>query len=79
MKKIFFALLLIVSSTINAQEKKDVPLFGIKFTGFVKTDVFYDTRQTVSIREGHFLFYPDNISLDVNKNDINATSNFNML
>ena len=79
MKKIFFALLLIVSSTINAQEKKEVPLFGIKFTGFVKTDVFYDTRQTVSIREGHFLFYPDNISLDVNKNDINATSNFNML
>ena len=79
MKKIFFALLLIVSSTINAQEKKEVPLFGIKFSGFVKTDVFYDTRQTVSIREGHFLFYPDNISLDVNKNDINATSNFNML
>jgi len=54
-------------------------MFGIQLSGFVKTDVFYDTRQTINIREGHFLLYPDNISLDANNDDINAKSSFNML
>jgi hypothetical protein len=79
MKKILFAILIFSSLSIIAQDKKEEPKFGIKFSGFVKTDAFYDTRQTVTIREGHFLLYPDNISLDANKNDINARSNFNIL
>lgn len=52
---------------------------GISFSGFVKTDLMYDTRQVVSIREGHFLLYPQNESPDVNGNDINDKSSFNML
>ena len=80
MKKIILLVLIIAASfSINAQEKKEEGKFGIKFSGFVKTDVFYDTRQTVNIREGHFLLYPDNISLDANGNDINAKSTFNIL
>ncbi len=79
MKIIIFALLIIFSFTINAQEKKEESKFKITLSGFVKTDVFYDARQTVSIREGHFLLYPDNVSFDANKNDINAKSNFNIL
>jgi len=78
-KNIIFALLIISSIAINAQDKKEEPKFGIKLSGFVKTDIFYDTRQTVNIREGHFLLYPDNISLDASGEDINAKSNFNML
>ena len=78
-KNIILALLLISSFAINAQDKKEEPKFGIKFSGFVKTDIFYDTRQTVNIREGHFLLYPENISLDANNDDINAKSSFNML
>lgn len=62
-----------------AQEKKDGSKFGISFSGFVKTDIFYDTRQTVNIREGHFLLYPDNISTDANNEDVNAKSSFNIL
>ncbi|MFH1119983.1 MAG: hypothetical protein V1775_09165 [Bacteroidota bacterium] len=62
-----------------AQEKKDEPKFGIGFSGFVKTDIFYDTRQTVNIREGHFLLYPDNSAPDANGIDVNDKSAFNIL
>lgn len=81
MKRIILALLAIVILPIFSfsQEKKVEPKFGITFTGFVKTDIFYDTRQTVNIREGHFLLYPDNESLDDNNSDINAKSTFNIL
>jgi len=53
--------------------------FGIKFTGFVKADIFWDSRQTISVREGHFLLYPANEDLDENGEDLNAVPNFNML
>ncbi len=79
MKKILFVIFLISSFGISAQEKKEEPAFGIKFSGFVKSDIFYDSRQTINIREGHFLLYPDNISYDANKKDINAVPGFNML
>ncbi len=57
----------------------DKAKFGIKFSGFVKTDIFNDSRQTVWVREGHLLLFPKNVSLDANNNDINSKSNFNML
>lgn len=62
---------------LGAQEdKKD---WGIRFSGFVKNDITYDTRQTVNAREGHFLLYPANESLDIEGTDINAQPEFNML
>ena len=79
MKIYIIAILFIFSYVINAQEKKEEAKFGITLSGFVKTDMFYDSRQTVSIREGHFLLYPDNVSLDADKNDVNAKSGFNIL
>jgi hypothetical protein len=39
---------------MSAQTETKPPAFGISFSGFVKTDLIYDSRQTVSIREGHF-------------------------
>jgi len=81
MRRLIFALLVFILLPIFSfsQEKKEEPKFGITFTGFVKTDIFYDTRQNVNIREGHFLLYPDNKSLDPNLRDINAKSTFNIL
>jgi len=73
MKKFLFALLVIVGSISFAQD------FGISFSGFVKTDIIYDSRQTVSLREGHFLLYPANEKMDLNNADVNAASNFNIL
>jgi hypothetical protein len=62
-----------------AQAEKNQPAFGISFSGFVKTDVFYDSRQTVSIREGHFLIYPKGPQTDPAGTDVNARPNFNIL
>ncbi len=77
MKKFLFAIfVLLITNNIFAQ---DVNNYGIKFSGFVKYDAFYDTRKTVNIREGHFVLYPDNIVKDINGDDINEIPNFNML
>ena len=67
-------------SKIGAQEAD--PDWGIKFSGFVKTDIFYDTRQSGAsngLREGHFYLYPDNASFDGAGNDINANPSFHIL
>jgi hypothetical protein len=72
---LMFILLLPLCS--RAQEEKKE--FGIKFSGFVKSDFFYDTRQTVNIREGHFLLYPAGENLDADGEDINARYNYNFL
>lgn len=76
MKKIF-SILFLISAFMSAQTDK--PAVGISFSGFIKTDLMFDSRQTVSIREGHFLLYPQNENLDLKGNDINAKSNFNIL
>ncbi len=81
MKRILLSLFVIffllpISTITYAQEKSGVDL---KFNGFVKTDIFYDTRQNVAIREGHFYLYPTPENLDANGDDINATPNFNIL
>ena len=60
----------------SAQEEKK---FGIEFSGYVKTDISFDSRQTEDVREGHFLLYPKNELFDFDGNDINATPKFNIL
>ena len=76
MKKVFFVLFIHIYLLSTAQDEKK---FGIDFHGFVKTDIFFDSRQTVDAREGHFLLYPQNEVLDFEGNDINATPKFNIL
>lgn len=80
MKNKFLILMVVICALpliIRAQDNKGD--FGIKFSGFVKNDFFYDTRQTVNIREGHFLLYPSAVNLDANDVDINAKPSFNFL
>jgi hypothetical protein len=81
MKSISFTICIMMLSTIflYGQEKIEEPKFGISLSGFVKTDLFYDTRQVVSIREGHFLLYPENQKPDFNGKDINSKDRFNIL
>ena len=78
MRNIFILSLLIFLffNTIQAQDNKVIDL---KLGGFVKVDYFFDSRQTVAVREGHFLLFPEAEKLDENGNDINATPNFNIL
>ena len=76
-KKLFLIVFLL--PLLAPAQEQDKSAFGIKFTGFVKNDITYDTRQTVDVREGHFLLYPQNIKEDKNKEDIYASPNFNIL
>lgn len=76
MKKI---LLLLCSFSSLLFSQTDKQSFEISLSGFVKTDIFYDTRQSVTLREGHFLIYPQDENSDVNSNDINDKSSFNIL
>ena len=79
MKKSTLLLLTITLSLGTTFAQKEQSKFGIKFSGFVKSDFFFDSRQTVSAREGHFLLWPAAESLDANGDDINAKSSFNFL
>lgn len=64
---------------VNAQTESTAPKYGISFSGFVKNDFFFDTRDYYTIREGHFLLYPKEISPDATGTDINAVPSFNFL
>lgn len=76
MKKYIIVVLIVSIASVFAQTKDAV---SVKLSGFLKTDFIFDSRQTVNIREGHFLLYPANESFDVEGNDINAKANFNVL
>jgi hypothetical protein len=71
----FFVLSFVLSygQNTNNEEKK----FGISFTGFVKAEAAFDSRQIVNSREAMLVFYPANELLDKNGKDINAHPTFN--
>ena len=75
---LIFILSVFIFNVVRSQEG-DENKFGIKFSGFIKNDMAYDSRQTVSAREGHFLLWPSPEDPDPDGNDANAKSNFNML
>lgn len=76
---LFAVFFLSLIPVFNAGAQDSDPDFGIRFSGYVKNDFILDTRQTVSVREGHFLLYPADEVLDRNGEDINARANFNYL
>lgn len=75
MKKIIF-LLLIFPHLLFAQ--KDESLIDIDFSGFVRGDFLYDTRQNLEACEGLFTLYPLPEKLDEYGKDINAQDRANM-
>lgn len=52
---------------------------GVKFSGYILYDAFYDTREFVDARDGDFMLYPANHSYDKNGVDINDEPTLNML
>jgi hypothetical protein len=72
-----------ISSTNNpATTKPDSSKFKVEFSGFLRNDVFFDSRQVVSSRpasQGELLLYPAAVSKDANGKDINATPSLTML
>jgi len=79
MKKYFIMALALLSTVAASAQEKEESKFGIKFSGFVKNDFFWDSRQTISAREGHFLLWPAPVNLDERGEDIFKQASFNFL
>jgi hypothetical protein len=81
MKKIFLLCMLCYSLSLvtgqNTTNTNSDKKFGISFSGFIKSEAAFDTRQIVNTREAMLVFYPANILLDKNGEDINAKPGFN--
>lgn len=79
-RTIYILLLLLIILPGFAQDtlnnKKQVT---INLKGFIRNDIWYDTRQEVTARDDLFNLYPKNISLDKHGNDINSNGSFNII
>ncbi|MGC8748053.1 MAG: hypothetical protein ACP5RR_04110 [Candidatus Kapaibacteriota bacterium] len=73
----FYVLFTIISPVFAFSQTSDA--VSLKWSGYVKTDVLYDSRQIDQLREGHFSITPKKDSLDNAGKDINAKPNFNIL
>jgi hypothetical protein len=82
MKKLLLVSMLFLLILNNALTQVTEASWGIRFSGFIKNDIFYDTRQSGAangLREGHFFLFPDNVLRDIDGNDINANPSFHIL
>jgi hypothetical protein len=82
MKRSLFLILISAFNLLQVISQEVDPSWGIKFSGFIKNDIFYDTRQSTAsngLREGHFYLYPDNSVFDINGKDINANPSLHFL
>ena len=82
MKRLIIITLFTVITVMTAVSQQSEPLFGIKFSGYVKNDIYIDSRQsgaTTALRDEHFYLYPDNVLYDNNGKDINASMDLHML
>lgn len=65
--------------TFPLSESKAKDSFAVDYSGFIRWDAFYSTRQPVSVREGLLYFYPQPEKLNAAGKDENADPFFNML
>ncbi|MDO9254217.1 MAG: hypothetical protein Q7U54_01805 [Bacteroidales bacterium] len=81
-KTVLFSAFLLVANLFSAYSQEVQPIVNpakptLTWSGFVKAEAMFDTRQIVEAREGYLLLYPKNILLDKNGEDINAHGSFN--
>ncbi|MRT93032.1 hypothetical protein [Ancylomarina sp. 16SWW S1-10-2] len=80
MKRILIMIIAFAPLFSSAQNKEEVKKEGVKvkLSGFVTAEAIYDSRKSVSAREGDVLLYPAAKSYDKNGNDLNDRSEFYM-
>lgn len=77
MKRLFLlSTVLMAFGLINAQDEQSVK---VKFGGYLRYELFYDTYQSVDTRDHEVYLYPMAESLDANGDDLNAVGSLNML
>lgn len=69
------AIICAIASLAQAQEKKK----KVKFYGFVNSQAFFDTRKTISAREGMVYLFPANEKMDQLSNDLYESTSLNHL
>ena len=83
MKKVILILVIIVPFIMMAQEnekEKKEKKFGVKFSGFIRNDIIYNTRKVIAARgENDFTLAPLPVELDRDGNDINSVPNYNIV
>lgn len=68
-------LALLAATPLRGQEEG----WSLKWHGFVNPVAWWDSRQTVSGREGMMFFFPKPVELDAEGRDLNAVPSLNML
>lgn len=80
MNRFFFLWLFLAGMACSAKAQTTTDdKFSIKFSGFVKAEAMFDSRQVVNFREQMLLMYPDKKKLDKDGNDVNAHPSLNQL
>ncbi|HSV87866.1 MAG TPA: hypothetical protein VLH61_04430 [Bacteroidales bacterium] len=74
---VFLAIIFNTTAFAKGQQQTQEPAWGIRFTGFVRSDYWFDSRKILSIREDIFLLIPAPIQPDITGYDLNATPSFN--
>lgn len=81
MKHLFCVFFFLVVTSIFTQAQTADSVISKKpsltWTGFVRADAIFDTRQVVEAREGYLLLYPKNVAYDADGKDFNAKGSFN--
>lgn len=72
---LFTTLLAFLPGLLIAQDESK---YSINLSGFISYESIFDTRQTVSAREGDVLIFSARVSRDLNGEDVNAQPSFNM-
>lgn len=71
-------LIILIANMMFAQEKEEKKI-KIEASGFIKSDIFFDTRQNVDALEGLLHIFPKDESFDANGNDINDKSSLGIV
>ena len=72
MKPIILSLIFLLFSSYSYAQKKG---FSYDFYGFIRGDLFYNTRKSVAPVDGNFYLYPLDKSYDVEGEDLNEVTN----
>ncbi|MRT91385.1 hypothetical protein [Ancylomarina sp. 16SWW S1-10-2] len=75
---LLFILFFCSTNLLSAQAKEEKKPVKVKFGGFVHSLFTYDSRQTVSAREGLIFLYPKDENLDASGKDLNKGGVYNM-
>lgn len=79
MKKLLLLFLLVIflPGLLISQETEQKP--SITLSGYVRYEMFYDTYESATTRDGEVYLYPLSETLDINGDDVNNNFKLNML